>query len=220
MIRYFGSAIVLLVAALLAGGCLQKEAVHTIYLSPDGAVRWTVDESGVVSDDTDPAKRLLEEQTYISNAVSGTHVAAQAFRAMAAEGLVRTSIVREERPYHVITDAQFSSIDSALSRFFKEAGLKASVTMKNVEGRTSVRAKLDFSKEPQDRGSPVLKMLEDLDDLRFVLTEGTFIAGGGFDVPDRMNARLSRTWMAAAEKAMEERREIELVLTWDPNGTD
>ena len=83
-----------------------------------------------------------------------------------------------------------------------------------------MRAKLDFSKEPQDRGSPVLKMLEDLDDLRFVLTEGTFIAGGGFDVPDRMKARLSRTWMAAAEKAMEERREIELVLTWDPNGTD
>ena len=219
MTRYLGSAL-LLVGGLVTGGCLQKEAVHTIYLSPDGAVRWTVDESGVVSDDSDPSKRLLEEQTYISNAVSGTHVAAQAFRAMAAEGLVRTSIVREERPYHVITDAQFSSLDSALNRFFKEAGVKASVAMKNEDGRTSVRMKLDFSKEPQDRGSAVLQLLEDLDDLRFVLTEGTFIAGGGFDVPDRMNARLSRSWMGAAEKAMEERREIELVLTWDPTGTD
>ena len=219
MNRYLGS-VLLLVSAGFASGCLQKEAVHTIYLSPDGAVRWTVDESGVVSDDSDPSKRLLEEQTYISNAVSGTHVAAQAFRAMAAEGLVRTSIVREERPYHVITDAQFSSLDSALTRFFKEAGVKASVAMKSEDGRTSVRVKLDFSKEPQDRGSPVLKMLEDLDDLRFVLTEGKFIAGGGFDVPDRMNARLARSWMAAAERAMEERGEIELVLTWDPTGID
>lgn len=219
MTRSIGSAF-LSVVALLAGGCLQKEAVHTIYLSPDGAIRWTVDESGVVSTDTDPSVRVLEEQTYISNAVSGTHVAAQAFRAMAAEGLVRTSIVREERPFHVITDAQFSSIDSALSRFFKEAGLKASVSIKQEDGRSALRVKLDFSKEPEDRASPVLKMLEDLDDLRFVLTEGKFIAGGGFDVPDRTNARLSRSWMAAAEAAMEARREIELVLTWDPRGTD
>ncbi len=211
---------ILLITAVVTAGCLQKEAVHTVYLSPDGAVRWTVDESGVVSDDSDPSKRLLEEQAYISGAVSGTHVAAQAFRAMAAEGLVRTTIVREERPYHVVTDAQFSSIDSALTRFFKEAGLTASVVMKHEDGRTSVRMKLDFSKEPKDRGSPVLKLLEDLDDLRFVLTEGKFIAGGGFDVPDRMNARLSRSWMAAAETAMEARREIELVLTWDPLGTD
>ena len=219
MTRYCGFTF-LLVAGLLASGCLQKEVVHTLYLTPDGAVRWTVDESGVVSNDSDPAKRLLEEQTYISSAVSGTHVAAQAFRAMAAEGLLKTWIVREERPYHVITDAQFSSVDSALSRLFKEAGLKATVAMKKEDGRTSVRIKLDFSKEPEDRASPVRTMLEDLDDLRFVLSEGTFIAGGGFDVPDRMNARLSRTWMAAAQKAMEERREIELVLTWDPNGTD
>lgn len=213
-------AALLLCAAIATSACLQKEAVHTVYLSPDGAVRWTVDESNVVSDDSDPSKRLLEEQAFISGAVSGTHVAAQAFRAMAAEGLVRTTIVREERPYHVVTDAQFSSIDSALTRFFTEAGLKASVVLKHDDGRTSVRMKLDFSKEPQDRGSPVLELLEDLDDLRFVLTEGTFIAGGGFDVPDRMNARLSRSWMASAETAMEARREIELVLTWDPIGTD
>lgn len=212
--------VILFAATLVMGGCLQKEAVHTIYLSPDGAVRWTVDESGVVSDDTDPSKRQLEEQAYISAATTNTHVAAQAFRALAAEGLIRTSIVREERPYHVVTDAQFSSIDSALARFFKEVGLKTSVAMKHEDGRTSVRVKLDFSKEPEDRDSPVLKMLEDLDDLRFVLTEGTFIAGGGFDVPDRTHARLSRIWMAAADAAMEARGAIELVLTWDPDGTD
>ena len=219
MTRRIGSAL-LVVAALTFGGCLQKEAVHTLHLSPDGAVAWTVDESDVFSDDSDPTKRLLEEQAYISSAISGTHGAAQAFRAMAAEGLIRTDVLREERPYHVRTEAKFSSLDSALGRLFKEAGLKASVTMKKEDGRTSVRMKLDFSKEPNDRANPVLKMIEDIDDLQFVLTEGTFIAGGGFDVPDRRKARVSRSWMAAAGKATEERREIELVLTWDPNGTD
>jgi len=219
MTRRIGSAL-LVVAALTFGGCLQKEAVHTLHLSQDGAVAWTVDESDVFSDDSDPTKRLLEEQAYISSAISGTHGAAQAFRAMAAEGLIRTDVLREERPYHVRTEAKFSSLDSALGRLFKEAGLKASVTMKKEDGRTSVRMKLDFSKEPNDRANPVLKMIEDIDDLQFVLTEGTFIAGGGFDVPDRRKARVSRSWMAAAGKATEERREIELVLTWDPNGTD
>jgi hypothetical protein len=219
MTRYFGFTL-LLVAGLLTGGCLQKEAVHTLYVYPDGAVNWTVTESDVFSDDSDPTKRLLEEQAYISSAVSGTHDAAQAFRAMAAEGLIKTNVLREERPYQVQTEAKFSSLDSALGRLFKEAGLKASVTMKQEDGRTSVRMKLDFSKEPKDYANPVLKMMEDMDDLQFVLTDGTFIAGGGFDVPDRRKARVSRTWMAAAEKAMEERREVELVLTWDPNGTD
>src|SRR5688500_1589131 len=110
MTRYCGSTF-LLVAGLLTGGCLQKEAVHTLHLSPDGAVVWTVNESDVFSDDSDPTKRLLEEQAYISSAVSGTHGAAQAFRAMAAEGLIRTDVLREERPYEVRTEARFSSLD-------------------------------------------------------------------------------------------------------------
>ena len=209
----------MLAVAVVLTGCLRKDVVHTIYLSPDGAIRWTVDESGVHSDDADLAKRHLEEQTFISSAVSGTHTAAQAFQSMGAEGIVRTSIIREDRPFHVVTDAQFSSLDSAFARFFKEAGIKSSVSMKHEDGRTSLRMKLDFSKDPEDRASPVLKMLEDVDDLRFVLTEGRFIAGGGFDVPDRMNARVSRSWLAAAESAMEARRAIELVLTWEPRAT-
>ncbi len=32
----------LLAIAVFAAGCLQKDAVHTLYLPPDGAVRWTV----------------------------------------------------------------------------------------------------------------------------------------------------------------------------------
>jgi hypothetical protein len=83
--------------------------------------------------------------------------------------------------------------------------------------RGSLRILFDFTREPdpgQQQGGPVVRMLEDLDELRFVLTEGKFIAGGGFDVPDRTKAVISREWIEAAAEAEEEKRAIELVLTW------
>jgi hypothetical protein len=55
-----------------------------------------------------------------------------------------------------------------------------------------------------------LNALGHLDDLRFVLTEGRFIAGGGFDVPDRAKAVISREWIEAAGAAEEEQRAIGL----------
>ena len=66
----------------------------------------------------------------------------------------------------------------------------------------------------QQQGGPVVQMLEDLDGLRFVLTEGRFIAGGGFDVPNRTRAVISREWIEAVARAEDEKRSIELVLTW------
>ena len=66
----------------------------------------------------------------------------------------------------------------------------------------------------QQQGGPVVQMLEDLDGLRFVLTEGRFIAGGGFAVPNRTRAVISREWIEAVARAEDEKRSIELVLTW------
>ena len=204
----------LLGATLLMAGCLQKDTVHTLYLSPDGAVKWTVDESSVYSDEADEGKRVAEDQAFIGPALIGTHSTAQALQALGADGLVRTTVVRDERPFHVITDARFFRIERAFEQLFKETGVKASVTLKAEGERSALNVRFDFSKEPEPRDGPVPAMLQDLDDLRFVLTEGRFVAGGGFDVPDRMKASLSREWLAAAEKVMEARGEIELTLSW------
>jgi hypothetical protein len=201
-------------AAALATGCLQKDVMHTLYLSPDGAVRWTVDEAGVFSDEKDAGKRIIEEQAFIGPALIGEHTTAQAFRAMSADGLVRTTIVRDERPFHVITDTQFFRADRAFERLLKGAGIKGSASLVIDGGRGSLRIMFDFTRAPEDHGGPVVRMLEDVDDLRFVLTEGRFVAGGGFDVPDRTKAVISREWIEAAGRAEEENRAIELVLTW------
>jgi hypothetical protein len=206
-----------LLAAALAAGCLQKDVTHTLYLSPDGAVRWTVDEAGVYSDEEDVGRRIAEEQGFIGPALIGEHTTAQGFRAMGPDGLVRTTVVRDERPFHVITETQFFRADRAFERLLKGAGMKGSANLVIEGNRGSLRILFDFTREPepeQQQGGPVVRMLEDLDELRFVLTEGKFIAGGGFDVPDRTKAVISREWIEAAAHAEEEKRPIELVLTW------
>jgi hypothetical protein len=204
-------------AAALATGCLQKDVTHTLYLSPDGSVRWTVDEAGVYSDEEDAGKRIAEEQGFIGPALIGEHTTAQGFRALGPDGLVRTTVVRDERPFHVITETQFFRADRAFERLLKGAGINGSANLVSDGNRGSLRILFDFTPEPepgQQQGGPVVRMLEDLDELRFVLTDGKFIAGGGFDVPDRMRAVISREWIEAAAKAEEDKRAIELVLTW------
>ena len=52
---------ILLLVAAATTGCLRKDTTHTLYLSPDGSVRWVVDEANVYSDEDDPGKRFQEE---------------------------------------------------------------------------------------------------------------------------------------------------------------
>jgi hypothetical protein len=135
-------------------------------------------------------------------------------QAIAPDSLVRTTIIRDERPFHVVTDARFFRVDGMFERLFKASGLRASVALAEDDGRHHLRMRFDFSREVEDRNSPAAALLEDFENYRFVLTEGRFVAGGGFDVPDRSKAVPSREWIEAISKAASEKREIELVLTW------
>jgi hypothetical protein len=207
--------LVIAAAMVLSAACLQKDANHTLYLSPDGSVSWSVDESGIYSDDADAGKRFAEEQAYIGPALIGSHAAAEALKALEPQSLVRTQVLRDQRPFHVVTDASFARIDHTVDRLFKEIGLKGSAAL-SIEGeRRSLRIRFDFREEPPERENAVVAMLRDADNVKFVLTEGRFVAGGGFDVPDRTHAVVSSEWIEAAQKAMEAHRAIELVLTWE-----
>jgi hypothetical protein len=135
-------------------------------------------------------------------------------QAIGPDSLVRTTVVRDERPFHVITESYFFRLDRALERLFKESGLKATAALEQAEDRHRLRLRFDFTREVEERDSPAAALLEDLENFRFVLTEGQFVAGGGFDVPDRSKAVISREWVASAAQAMESRGEIELLLTW------
>lgn len=206
--------LVLLLLPVAAAGCLRKDTTHTLYLSPDGSVRWTVEEAGVYSDEEDAGARVAEEQGYIGPALIGGHRVALGLQAIEPDGLVRTTVIRDERPFHVVTEARFFRIDRALERLFKACGLQARAGLEQTDDGHRLSIRFDFTRAIEERETPAAALLEDLETFRFVLTEGRFIAGGGFDVPDRASAVISREWLAEAEKAREARQTIGLALTW------
>jgi hypothetical protein len=212
MNRLFRTGSILL--ALLAAGCLQKDTTHTLYLSPDGSLRWTVEEFNVHSDEADAGSRLAEEQAYIGPALIGGHRAAAGLQAIGPLGVVNTTIIRDERPFHVVTDARFLRIDYAFVQLLKQSGAKGSAALEGSDDRHTLRIRFDFSQEIDETDRPAAALLDDFGKFRFVLAEGHFVAGGGFDVPDRTRAVVSREWMAAMEDALAAKRTIELALTW------
>lgn len=84
----------------------------------------------------------------------------------------------------------------------------------NEDDVSRLRMRFDFRKVIETADTPALALLEDLGDFRFVLTEGRFIAGGGFDVPDRTRAVLSREALTSLTTAVDARQQIDLVLAW------
>jgi hypothetical protein len=203
-----------LIVALVVSGCLRKETRHTLYLSEDGEVRWLVEESGVASDHDDEGRRLEEEQAYIFPALTGSHPAARGLQALEPVVPIRTTVLRDERPFHVVTEARLARIDQTIERLFRACGVKASAALAAEGPVTRLHLRLDFTRPVEERETPALVLLEEFADYRFVLTTGRFVAGGGFDVLDRSAAALSRDAMARLDAAIAAQEVVEFVLTW------
>src|SRR5262245_49539960 len=87
MIRRLCIPLVLL-AVPLTSACIVKETTHRLYLSPRGALTWTVLEQDVRSTESNPANRASEEQAFLDGVASGTH---SAFDALARLGPYQSS---------------------------------------------------------------------------------------------------------------------------------
>ncbi len=213
MFRKFGTLLTT-GAILLTAGCLQKDTTHTVYLAPDGSASWQVSEVNVHSDANEVDKRVGEEQQFIGAALLGTHGAARGLASLHPLDPVRTTVLRDERPFHVVTAARFSAVDRTIEQFFLEMGVRTSASIVRDGPQTTLRVRLDFSHPPDDRKTEVSELLDDIERLRLVLTEGRFGAGSGFDVADQIVATLSKDWLARAELAHEAKTPIALALSW------
>jgi hypothetical protein len=203
---------VIAIAALaMTGGCLQKETSHTLYLSSDGAVSWAVSESNVYSDEKQAGPRIREEQEYAGAVLLGTHGAARGLAAVGALGPVRTTVVRDEAPFHVITEARFDRIDRLLERLFTKAGIRTAASFVDAADAATLRVRLEFAEGMKE--DEVVSDLVDVEHFRFVLTDGEFTGATGFDTSDT-SAVFSREWLDSAEKAFAEERPIEFTLSW------
>lgn len=144
---------------LASAGCLQKETTHTLYLSPDGGAAWVAVEANVYSDESDPERRANEEQSFIGPALLGAHATARGLQSLEPDSLVRTTVVRDERPFHVVTEARFARADRVLERLFTKSGIKARVTLTQNDGRSTLRMTFDFTRPPEERDNPPAALL-------------------------------------------------------------
>ena len=117
--RMFSTVSMVVLAGALSTGCLQKDMTQTIYISP-GSATWSVIEKDVRSDEEALAGRISEEHDYILAATAGQHPVARAFRRLGAHA-VTTTWLRRNRPYTVLTEARFSSLEQIFRAVLRDA---------------------------------------------------------------------------------------------------
>ena len=169
-------------SGLLATGCLVDETTHGLYLHPDGGVTWTVRQEDVRSDSEE--RPTEEEHAFLANVRAQRHAVALAFDLLAARR-VETRILRDARPYTVVTRARFARIDRVLQDLLDGLCVRADVEL-HREG-DEMRLSVDYSPDPTDdcesvREETLSALVEEPEHFRFVLTEGRFVEAEGFEI--------------------------------------
>jgi hypothetical protein len=202
-------------AALMMAGCLQKETTHTIYLARDGAVEWVALEKDVRSDAKEPAERRAEEQSYLASAAAGEHGIARGLAALDPVSR-KTRVLRDARPFIVVTEARFARVDRLFERMLSDLRVPGYASLTRAGGVTTLLLHIDVAAamaDESDRSTPVTDLTEDLAQYRIVLTEGRFTAAQGFTLSDD---GVTATPIEMSQDDVNDRGGIvELSLTWE-----
>ncbi len=199
-------------AGLLATGCLVDETTHGLYLHPDGGVTWTVRQEDVRSDSEE--RRTAEEETFLANVRVERHAVALAFDLLAARR-VETRILRDARPYTVVTRARFARIDRVLQGLLDGLCVRADVEL-HREG-DEMRLSVDYSPDPtddceSDREEILSALVQEPEHFRFVLAEGQFVEAEGFEIAH--DGLLARGLSPSEEEVENHHGTLFYSLTW------
>jgi hypothetical protein len=193
--------------------CIVKDTTHRLYLSPEGAVAWTVLEQDVRSDHSEPWQRSSEESAFIEAVIEKRHPMEIGLKQLASDA---TSVrwIRSERPYAVLTEARFARVDRLIQSFCDALKIDAQVSLESTADGSQLSVVLALSsleQEGTEEETPVAFLLEDLDHYRFVLTEGRFVSADGFKLLENG----SQAMLKIAERAEQyDARRLELRLEW------
>lgn len=177
-LRHIGAGLLAMAALVASGACLQVDKTLTLYVAGDGAVTWMVVEDAVRSDRPDRSAAAEEEQQYIDAARTGRHPVARAFRRLAATS-VETQIVRETRPFLVITTARFPSLEALGQAVIDAIGADAS-SAQTTDG-TQVHWALTLHSDRSADGQPDADLTTLLDEpWHVVLETGRFVGAHNF----------------------------------------
>jgi hypothetical protein len=205
-------AVVTLALTLLAAGCLVGEVTHTLYLDPDGTITWSVLERDIRSDCADRAERRQEEESYISAAWSGSHPVGNALAALGPIDL-ETRVARGRRPFTVISEARFSSLEDLAWEILERLGARGN-TWIETDGDV-VRFVLLLDAEQEDEMGEDADVLDplvaDLEDYRLMLTAGHFVEAQGFELQSEDTVAVP---LEVDEEKLEEEGVAVFSLTW------
>ena len=207
--------IVILGLLLTALGCMVRETRHTLYLHPDGVLVWSVVEQQVRSDEKDPAERQAEETEYLLAAKLDLHPVAVAFRSLGSYKLT-TTLVRDELPFHVVTEGRFASVATLAREILYRSGVPGDAYVITVGNQSTLVVKIwpdQADESAVDEDDPMLALLECWDEYRIVLTEGTFIEAEGFEIGEDG----AMAWVAEPDEEAPEGEPLVLSLTWIVN---
>jgi len=101
-----------------------------------------------------------------------------------------------------------------LDRLFTEMGVRTSASLVKHGDQITLHVTLDFATPLDERKTPVSELFDDIDHVRFVLTEGRFGTVVGFDVIEGVAATLSPDWLERADTACDAKWTIEFALSW------
>jgi hypothetical protein len=207
--KRFPVVFVIGMAVLSSTACLASKTSHVLYLSPSGAVTWTVHDRDVHSDAAERAQRAQEEGDFLRAIQHRTHGPLLALEALGGRN-VTSELVRAERPWDAVTTAQFDRIDGLFNALLRELGTEGRASLTSKGGLITLR--VEWSEEdPGDEQSPALELIEVFEAGRVVLTEGRFVAAEGFVVSQDgreaslaertpADSRVSLTWIVERER--------------------
>lgn len=224
-------------AAVLALGCLIKEEIHTLYLTPEGSVTWTVLEKDVRSNSDDPGVARKEEEEFLEQSWSGEQPAALELRTLSPDSL-RTRILRDEHPFSVLTEAGFASAEVLARSVLERSELRGDAELQTAGGTSRLIVKFYPPPEDEpvparidgpgpgvraddrpinpDEGGDQLKAL--LKRYKIVLNRGKFVESRGFHISeDRQEAYLEP--MTVKEQG-EPDGALVYWLTWESAGVE
>jgi hypothetical protein len=192
---------------LASSACLASRTSHVLYLSPSGAVTWTVHDQDIHSDEADRSKRAQEEADFLRAIQNRTHRPLLALEAIGGRNAA-SELTRTKRPWDAVTTAEFDRIDGLFASLLRELGIEGRASLSSTGDRTTLRVQWAEGERGSEE-TPALALVEELDAYRVVLTEGRFVAAEGFEIsPD------GRMATAAADAPSPSTSDRHGSLTW------
>ena len=179
---------------LLAAGCLIKTTNHTFYLESDGTVTWSILEADVRSDEKNRKERWDEEAAFLDRIREGEYAPYLVLDYLDAFS-IDSRFLRRHRPYTLLSEGRFSSIDSLIRTAFDATGLPANVELDEQDGWSRLMVTVDVwaLEEMEENGgwpeeTPFTEafwdVLMDADEIQFLLAEGKFVDAMNFSIED------------------------------------